>query len=180
MTSLKQIEANRENGKKAKGKKTIWGKIQSSKNALKHGLLAETVLIVGENKVEYEEFKQGLIDYYNPQDQLQEEIVFQLISMQWRIRRSARVEAGIYGGEALDRPNYGHGVNSSNKLFINEFKTSDVNHVPKQIEVPANSFIRDSNGASAILSINRIEANLMNRFYALLDRYKKIKEDEDA
>ena len=63
---------------------------------------------------------------------------------------------------------------------INEFKSSDVNHVPKQIEVPANSFIRDSNGASAILSINRIEANLMNRFYALLDRYKKIKEDEDA
>ena len=76
MTSLKQMEANRENGKKAKGKKTIWGKIKSSKNALKHGLLAEQFLIVGENKVEYEEFKQGLIDYYNPLDQLQEEIVF--------------------------------------------------------------------------------------------------------
>ena len=52
MATLKQIEANRLNGKKAKGKKTIWGKIQSSKNALKHGLLAESVLIVGENKVE--------------------------------------------------------------------------------------------------------------------------------
>ena len=180
MTSLKQIEANRLNGKKAKGRKTIWGKIKSSKNALKHGLLAEQFLIVGENKLEYEEFKQGLIDYYNPQDQLQEEIVFQLISMQWRIRRSARVEAGIYGGEALDRPSFGNGIHSSNKLHVDEFKSSDVNYVPKQIEIPANSFIRDSNGASSILSINRIEANLMNRFYALLDRYKKIKEDADA
>ena len=180
MTSLKQIEANRLNGKKAKGKKTIWGKIKSSKNALKHGLLAEQFLIVGENKLEYEEFKQGLIDYYNPQDQLQEEIVFQLISMQWRIRRSARVEAGIYGGEALDRPSFGNGIHSSNKLHVDEFKSSDVNYVPKQIEIPANSFIRDSNGASSILSINRIEANLMNRLYALLDRYKKIKEDADA
>ena len=179
MTSLKQIEANRLNGKKAKGKKTIWGKIKSSKNALKHGLLAEQFLIVGENKLEYEEFKQGLIDYYNPQDQLQEEIVFQLISMQWRIRRSARVEAGIYGGEALDRPSFGNGINSSNKLYVDEFKSSDVNYVPKQIEIPANSFIRDSNGASSILNINRIEANLMNRFYSLLDRYKKIKEDAD-
>ena len=180
MTSLKQIEANRLNGKKAKGRKTIWGKIKSSKNALKHGLLAEQFLIVGENKLEYEEFKQGLIDYYNPQDQLQEEIVFQLISMQWRIRRSARVEAGIYGGEALDRPSFGNGIHSSNKLYLDEFKSSDVNYVPKQIEIPANSFIRDSNGASSILSINRIEANLMNRLYALLDRYKKIKEDADA
>ena len=180
MTSLKQMEANRENGKKAKGKKTIWGKIKSSKNALKHGLLAEQFLIVGENKVEYEEFKQGLIDYYNPLDQLQEEIVFQLISLQWRIRRTTRVEAGIYGGEALDRPSFGNGINSSNKLYVDEFKSSDVNYVPKQIEIPANSFIRDSNGASSILSINRIEANLMNRFYALLDRYKKIKEDADA
>jgi hypothetical protein len=180
MTSLKQIEANRLNGKKAKGRKTIWGKIKSSKNALKHGLLAEQFLIVGENKLEYEEFKQGLIDYYNPQDQLQEEIVFQLISMQWRIRRSARVEAGIYGGEALDRPSFGNGIHSSNKLHVDEFKSSDVNYVPKQIEIPANSFIRDTNGASSILSINRIEANLMNRLYALLDRYKKIKEDADA
>ena len=121
-----------------------------------------------------------MIDYYNPLDQLQEEIVFQLISLQWRIRRTTRVEAGIYGGEALDRPSFGNGINSSNKLYVDEFKSSDVNYVPKQIEIPANSFIRDSNGASSILNINRIEANLMNRFYSLLDRYKKIKEDADA
>ena len=65
MASLKKIEANRLNGKKAKGKKTIWGKIKSSKNALKHGLSADHVLIVGENKLIYEEFKQGLIEYYD-------------------------------------------------------------------------------------------------------------------
>ena len=180
MTSLKQMEANRENGKKAKGKKTIWGKIKSSKNALKHGLLAEQFLIVGENKVEYEEFKQGLIDYYNPLDQLQEEIVFQLISLQWRIRRTTRVEAGIYGGEALDRPSFGHNLQGSNKIHVDTFISNNINYVPKQIEVPANSFIRDSNGASAIVSINRIEANLMHRFYTLLDRYKTMKEDQDA
>ena len=180
MTSLKQMEANRENGKKAKGKKTIWGKIKSSKNALKHGLLAEQFLIVGENKVEYEEFKQGLIGYYNPLDQLQEEIVFQLISLQWRIRRTTRVEAGIYGGEALDRPSFGHNLQGSNKIHVDTFTSNNINYVPKQIEVPANSFIRDSNGASAIVSINRIEANLMHRFYTLLDRYQTMKEDQDA
>ena len=181
MASLKQIKANRLNGKKAKGKKTIWGKIKSSKNALKHGLSADHVLIVGENKLIYEEFKQGLIEYYDPKNQLQEEIVFQLISLQWRIRRATQVESGVYGGEALDRPSgYGHDITKSNKIYVDEFKGSDVNYVPKQIDIQANSFIRDNNGAHAILNINRIEANLSNRLYALLDRYKKMKEEEDA
>jgi len=180
MASLKQIEANRLNGKKGKGKKTIWGKIRSSKNALKHGLHAENILIIGENKEEYEEFKQGLIEYYHPANQLEEEMVFQLISLQWRMRRTLRVEAGIYGGEALDRPSFGHNLQGSNKIYVDTFKSSDINYVPKQMEVPANSFIRDSNGASAIMSINRIEANLMHRFYTLLDRYKKMKESADA
>jgi len=181
MASLKQIEANRLNGKKAKGKKTIWGKIKSSKNALKHGLLADHVLIIGENKHEYEEFKQGLIEYYDPKNQLQEEVVFQLISLQWRIRRTTRIEAGVYGGEALDRAaGFGHDINKSNKIYIDEFKGSDVSSVAKQIDIPANGFVRDCNGAHAILNINRIEANLMNRFYSLLERYKKMKEDDDA
>jgi len=180
MASLKQIEANKLNGKKAKGKKTIWGKIRSSKNALKHGLHAESILIVGENRQEYEEFKQGLIEYYNPSNQLEEEMVFQLISLQWRMRRSLRIEAGIYGGEALDRPSFGHNLQGSNKIHVDTFTSNNINYVPKQIEVPANSFIRDSNGASAIVSINRIEANLMHRFYTLLDRYQIMKENADA
>ena len=180
MASIKQIKANRLNGKKGKGKKTIWGKVRSSKNALKHGLHAESILIIGENKEEYEEFKQGLIEFYDPCNQLEEEMVFQLISLQWRMRRTLRVEAGIYGSEALDRPSFGHNLKSSNKIYVDTIKNNDINYVPKQIEVPANSFIRDSNGASAIVCINRIEANLMHRFYALLDRYQMMKEHEDA
>ena len=107
-------------------------------------------------------------------------MVFQLISLQWRMRRSLRIEAGIYGGEALDRPSFGHNLQGSNKIHVDTFTSNNINYVPKQIEVPANSFIRDSNGASAIVSINRIEANLMHRFYTLLDRYKTMKEDQDA
>ena len=181
MASVKQIEANRLNGKKAKGKKTIWGKIKSSKNALKHGLLGDHVLIIGENKHEYEEFKQGLIEFYDPKNQLQEEIVFQRISLQWRIRRATRIEAGVFSSEAVDASVIiGRDFNKKSKIYVDEFKGSDVSSVPKQIEVPANGFVRDNNGAHAILNINRIEANLSNRFYSLLERYKKMKEEEDA
>ena len=96
------------------------------------------------------------------------------------MRRSLRIEAGIYGGEALDRPSFGHNLQGSNKIHVDTFTSNNINYVPKQIEVPANSFIRDSNGASAIVSINRIEANLMHRFYTLLDRYQIMKENADA
>ena len=40
MTSERQMKANRENVKKTTGPRTRNGKSRSSKNALKHGLLA--------------------------------------------------------------------------------------------------------------------------------------------
>src|SRR5262249_50109860 len=46
MTSLKQIEANRRNAMKSTGPRTEAGKEQSRRNALRHGLTAETVVNV--------------------------------------------------------------------------------------------------------------------------------------
>jgi hypothetical protein len=42
MTSDKKIAANRMNGKKSSGPKTLRGKLQSSRNAWRHGLAAAT------------------------------------------------------------------------------------------------------------------------------------------
>ena len=45
MTSSKQIQANRANAKKSTGPKTEAGKARSRRNAWKHGLTAETLII---------------------------------------------------------------------------------------------------------------------------------------
>ena len=45
MPTQAQIRANRENAKKSTGPRTPEGKANSSKNALKHGLLAEDAVI---------------------------------------------------------------------------------------------------------------------------------------
>jgi hypothetical protein len=44
MTSFKQTEANRRNALKSTGPITEEGKLQSRRNAVRHGLTAETVI----------------------------------------------------------------------------------------------------------------------------------------
>ena len=58
MTSQKQIEANRRNAQKSSGPKTIQGRSISRMNALKHGLLAEQVVVPGEDFEEFATLRQ--------------------------------------------------------------------------------------------------------------------------
>jgi hypothetical protein len=46
-TSIKRVNANRENAKKSTGPKTASGKFRSCRNALKHGLDSRKHLIIG-------------------------------------------------------------------------------------------------------------------------------------
>ncbi len=48
MSSLRQTEAARKNGAQSRGPVTPEGKAISSANSLKHGLLAEAIVITGE------------------------------------------------------------------------------------------------------------------------------------
>jgi hypothetical protein len=61
MTSLKQIETNRRNALKSTGPTSANGKHVSRRNALRHGLAAETVLEPVENPDEYRIFEAASI-----------------------------------------------------------------------------------------------------------------------
>ena len=54
MISEKQQRANRENAKKSTGPRTAEGKARSSKNGIKHGLLARDAVMAGEDQAEYD------------------------------------------------------------------------------------------------------------------------------
>src|SRR6266567_9478057 len=67
MTSLRQLEANRRNALRSTGPRTENGKQQSRRNALKHGLTAETVIEPLENPEEYRVFEEAVVSEYLPQ-----------------------------------------------------------------------------------------------------------------
>jgi hypothetical protein len=56
MASFSQIEANRRNALRSTGPKTEAGKRRSRRNAIRHGLTAETVIEVLEDPEDYKAF----------------------------------------------------------------------------------------------------------------------------
>jgi hypothetical protein len=96
MTSLRQIEANRHNNAlKSTGPKTEQGKRRSRKNALRHGLTAETVIEPLENPQEYRAFEDAIVAEYQPQTPVEQEFVHRLASLFWRLRRATSIETGL-------------------------------------------------------------------------------------
>ncbi len=96
MTSQKQIEANRCNAQESSGPKTSRGKSLSKMNALKHGLLAEQVVIPGEDFEKFDTLRQNLDAEFEPQGALEESLVERITMSLWRLRRCYGIEAGIF------------------------------------------------------------------------------------
>lgn len=104
MASERQIEANRLNARASPGPRTEAGKAASSRNALTHGLTARTLLLEGEDPQEYRWLRQGVIHDYRPATTLERELVEQIVSVLWRMRRVPAVEAALTAWlEAVER-----------------------------------------------------------------------------
>src|SRR6266498_4403647 len=95
MTSVRQLEANRQNALKGTGPKTENGKQRSRRNALRHGFTAETIVEPLENPQEYRAFEEAIVSEYLPQTPVEQELVHRLASFFWRLRRATSIETGL-------------------------------------------------------------------------------------
>ena len=95
MTSLKQIAANRRNAAKSTGPRTEEGKQRSRRNAVRHGLTAETVIGAMEDAEDYAPSKRHHADY-TAQSAVERELVLRLASLLWRLRRATTIETGLF------------------------------------------------------------------------------------
>jgi hypothetical protein len=96
MSSLKQIEANRRNALKSTGPTTPEGKERSRRNALRHGLTAETVIAALEDAEDYQAFEAAVIADYDAESAVERELVLRLASILWRLRRATGIETAIF------------------------------------------------------------------------------------
>ena len=95
MTSLRQLEANRENARRGTGPRTEEGKQVSRRNALRHGLTAETVIEILEDPDDYKAFEANIIADYDAHTAVERELVLRLASLLWRIRRATAIETDL-------------------------------------------------------------------------------------
>ena len=96
MTSLKQIEANRRNAQKSTGPTSAEGKQRASRNALRHGLTAETVIVPLEDVEDYEAFEESVAASFDPETAVERELILRLASLLWRLRRATSIETGLF------------------------------------------------------------------------------------
>jgi hypothetical protein len=95
MTSFRQIEANRRNALRSTGPNTEEGKRQSRRNAVRHGLTAETVIDGLEDSEDYRAFESAVIADYDARTAVERELVLRLASLLWRLRRIISIETDL-------------------------------------------------------------------------------------
>jgi len=95
MATRKQIEANRRNARKSTGPRTATGRAASSRNALRHGLTAYQIVIADESEAEFTAFYRERYESLAPVDPVGEGLVERIITCEWRLRRTYRVEARL-------------------------------------------------------------------------------------
>jgi hypothetical protein len=90
MTSWQQLQANRLNALKSTGRSI------SRRNALRHGLTAETVIDGLENTEDYRGFEAAIIADYDAETAVERELVLRLASLLWRLRRIIAIETDLF------------------------------------------------------------------------------------
>jgi hypothetical protein len=122
MTSLRRLEANRENARRSTGPRTEEGKRRSRRNAVRHGLTAETVIEVLEDPEDYKAFEATIITDYDARTAVERELVRRLASLLWRIGRATSIETDLLRIQAeilRDRQNARESVPQSEQVSYN-------------------------------------------------------------
>ncbi len=91
--SDRQIAANRANSAKSTGPKTPDGKRNSSRNSIKHGLLAKCILIGEESPQAFQALYRSYIDEFEPETAHEFALVENLTVIRWRQFRLWNIES---------------------------------------------------------------------------------------
>ncbi len=82
-----QRAAARANGARSKGPVTEDGKAKSALNALRHGLLAGSIVLSTESRPKFEALLSGYVDEYQPEGQTENDLVDEIAAAKWQQQR---------------------------------------------------------------------------------------------
>jgi hypothetical protein len=104
MISEKHSQAARANGARSRGPVTPRGKAASARNAIRHGLLAKTVVLSTEEASRFAELFASLVDRFSLVDDVEMSAIEEMAAAQWRSRRAIAMEHEILEAGIANQP----------------------------------------------------------------------------
>jgi hypothetical protein len=92
MSSEAQINANRLNSQKSTGPQSLEGKAAVSQNAVKHGLFASEAVVKGENRGDFDLFRDEMLAELAPVGPVESILAARVVSLSWRLKRAERIQ----------------------------------------------------------------------------------------
>ena len=92
MSSLRRTNASRANGALSQGPITLEGKVHSSLNALRHGLLAENLILQSESRPCFDDLVAQHTARFAPADGVEFAMIEEMVAANWRMRRAWGIE----------------------------------------------------------------------------------------
>jgi hypothetical protein len=92
----RRAAVNRANSLHSTGPRTEAGKQRSSRNALRHGLTAQTAVLPTEDPAAFERHIQQFLDEYQPATPTETLLVHELANTAWRLNRIPLLEADLF------------------------------------------------------------------------------------
>lgn len=102
MASEAQKAANRRNAQASTGPRTPAGKARVRRNAVTHGLCAETTPDDGEDAAAFARLYRSLMQTYGPLTDEEQTQVARIASLKWRLMRVPAVENALYARVEAD------------------------------------------------------------------------------
>ena len=95
MSTLTKAESARINGAKSRGPKTPQGRATVSMNAFSHGLTAKTLILQNESPERFMEMLNAYLDFLQPTNQIEIDLISDMVAARWRLRRIWRFETAM-------------------------------------------------------------------------------------
>ena len=165
MATDRQLQANLENAKKSTGPRTPEGKERSSKNALRHGLLAADSVIPGEDPADFDRHLTLFENTYVPKNYIEREIVRQIADAAWRMQRLSRIETSAITVAMARRRKHRLRYGQESALEGHE----------ADLELLGASMLDDT---KLLNNLGRYDGHLTRRFYRAVEMMMKFRREE--
>ena len=191
MVTPVRIEANRRNALKSTGPRTAAGKLTSSKNAAKHGLLSRDVVLPNEDAEELAKFCADLHDQLSPVGHLEQILVDKIAVSAWRLGRIHRLEASVFayhmsslrGDQARTEANTCR--STLEELMIKQTVIDELRHEQslskaaeadsaRDNELLGGAFIRGTEGSDSFSKLSRYETAIERGLFRAMHELQRL------